>query len=47
MYYIRVPYFRKPASEIKPAHRARNRRKRLFKADVRDQTVHALQQYLS
>jgi uncharacterized protein VirK/YbjX len=46
-YYIRVPYFRKPASEIKPAHRARNRRKRLFKADVRDQTVRTLQQYLS
>jgi len=47
MYYIRVPYFRKPASEIKPSHRGRNRRKRLFKADVHDQTVRALQQYLA
>jgi uncharacterized protein len=46
MYYIRVPYFRKPASEIKPTHRGRNRRKREFKADVHDQTVRALRQYL-
>jgi uncharacterized protein VirK/YbjX len=46
MYYIRVPYFRKPASEIKPTHRGRNRRKRRFKDEVHDQTVRALQEYL-
>jgi uncharacterized protein VirK/YbjX len=46
MYYIRVPYVRKPVSEIKPTHRGRNLRKRRFKADVHDQTVRALQEYL-
>jgi uncharacterized protein len=46
-YYIRVPYFQKPASEIKSTHRRRNRRKRRFKADVRDQTVRALREHLS
>jgi uncharacterized protein VirK/YbjX len=46
IYFIPVPYFKKPVLEIKASHRRRSRKKRLFKADVRDQTVHAIQEYL-
>jgi uncharacterized protein VirK/YbjX len=47
LYCIRIPYFEKPASEVKADHRRRNRRKRQFRAEVRLQALDAIQEYLA
>jgi uncharacterized protein VirK/YbjX len=47
MYRIRVPYPNKPMLEVKASHRRRNRQKREFRRDVRDQTLAAIQAYLA
>jgi uncharacterized protein VirK/YbjX len=46
MYRIRVPYLEKPLAEIAANHRARNLRKRQFKANIHDQVVQAVSEYL-